>query len=80
MPNSFNDMPDDKLPKHYAVVYAPRRTRPRFQENTVTFTNSAEEAIALADDEKNMFAARICGPSVSSEGSRMYYLVYWLEA
>ena len=78
MSNPFNELPDDKLPEHFAVVYAPRRTRPRFQENTVTFAKSAEEAIAMADDEKKLFAAKICGPSVSSEGSRMYYLVHWL--
>lgn len=76
---SHNGLPDDKLPECYAVVYAPRRTRPRFQENTITFAESAEDALARANPEKKLFAAKICGPSVSSEGSRMYYLVHWLD-
>lgn len=74
----FPDQPEDKLPERFAVVYAPRQNRPRFPENTVYFKESAEQALADAEPEKNLFAARVRGPSKSSEGFMIYYLQEWL--
>lgn len=65
--------------EHYAVVKASRRQRNRFPEGTVTLMNSAAEALAAARPEQNRYAARVAGPSRSSEGFRLYYLVSWLE-
>jgi hypothetical protein len=62
----------------YAVIYAPRRQRQRYPENTVQVVESEQAALALADAAKRMYAARVCGPFRSSEGFRLYYLVSWL--
>lgn len=63
----------------YAVIYAPRRQRQRYPENTVHLRPSAQEALADADVARNLFAAKVCGPFRSSEGFMLYYLVEWLD-
>lgn len=64
----------------YAVVYVPRRSRNRFAANCVQIKSSAEQAIADANPENRYFAARVMGPSKSSEGQYLYYLAEWLDA
>lgn len=66
----------DGLPRHFARVYAPRRGRGRFPENCVELVAS-EDAAHLGCNDKT-HAAVVCGPSRSSEGVRLYYLVRWL--
>lgn len=61
------------------VIYAPRRTRKRFPEGCVTEFASEAEARAAARPESDYFPAIASGPSRSSEGFRLYYLVRWLE-
>jgi hypothetical protein len=63
----------------WAVVYAPRRGRDRFPENCVELKDSAQQAREDADPGSKRYAARVMGPSRSSEGLRLYYLVKWLE-
>lgn len=63
---------------HYAVVYAPKRSRGRFSEPCVFIVASEQEALDEANIEKKLFAARVIGPSKSSEGQRLYYLDDWL--
>jgi hypothetical protein len=63
---------------HFAVVYAPRRSRGRFAENCVQVVASEVDALEQADPAKKRFAARVIGPSKSSEGQRIYYLDDWL--
>ncbi len=65
--------------EHYAVVYAPRRTRGRFAEECVTVVESEAAAIAAADAAGNRYPARVVGPARSSEGVRLFYLVRWLQ-
>ncbi len=65
--------------QHFAVVYAPGRTRDRFPDNCVTVVESAEAARAGADPAKKRYGAVVVGPSRSSEGFMLYYLVEWLE-
>ena len=72
----FNE--EDNLPVCCAVVYAPKQNRKRFPENCVRVAASAEEALAAADPAGGHHAARVAGPSRSSEGFRLYYLVEWL--
>lgn len=67
------------LRESYAVIYAPRRQRQRYPENTVQVVATAQEALAQADAAQHRYAARVCGPFRSSEGFRLYYLVRWLE-
>ena len=62
----------------YAVIYTPSRRRKRFPENCVQTAASAEEAIAAASTQKHCHAAEVLGPSRSSEGFRLYYLLKWL--
>ena len=69
----------DIVKEHFAVVYAPRRARGRFPENCVEVVESEQIAREAADASKKMYAARVVGPSRSSEGLRLYYLEAWLE-
>lgn len=63
----------------YAVVYVPRRNRNRFSANCVQIKDSHELALAQADPDNKYFAARVMGPSKSSEGQYLYYLAEWLD-
>jgi len=62
----------------YGVVYAPRSSRKRFPENCVIIKDSAENAVASGDLENHLLPAKLLGPSRSSEGLMLYYLVEWL--
>ncbi len=74
-----NDPDSDLVKPCYAVIYTPSRRRKRFPENCVTRVDSADDAIARADGEKDLHPARVLGPSRSSEGFRLYYLLEWLD-
>ena len=63
----------------FAVVYAPRRKRRRFTAGCVTPVASREEALASAEPAKKRYAVQVLGPSKSSEGQYVYYLVEWLS-
>jgi len=63
----------------FALIYAPRRARDRFPENCVTVVDSEAAALSGADPAKKLYPARVIGPSRSSEGFRLYYLVGWLD-
>ena len=63
----------------YAVIYVPKRSRNRFAANCVEIKPCAAEALDSADPENKRFAARVSGPSKSSEGQFIYYLVEWLK-
>ncbi len=67
------------IDEHYALVYAPRRSRNRFAENTVQIVESEQVARQQANPEKKIYAAKVVGPSRSSEGLRVFYLSDWLE-
>ncbi|MBI3546858.1 MAG: hypothetical protein HY081_09770 [Gammaproteobacteria bacterium] len=72
--------PDGKVVNEcFAVIYAPRRMRDRFPENCVTVVDSEATALQDADPKKNLYPARVIGPSRSSEGFRLYYLISWLD-
>ena len=63
----------------YAVVYVPRRSRNRFAAGCVEIKDSAADALDEADPENKRYAARVSGPSKSSEGQSIYYLLEWLD-
>lgn len=63
----------------YAVVYAPRKSRTRFPAGCVEIMDDAESAQAEAAGREQSYAARVLGPSKSSEGQFIYYLVEWLD-
>ena len=63
----------------YAVVYVPKRSRNRFAANCVEIKSCAADALDDADPDNKRFAARVSGPSKSSEGQFIFYLIEWLE-
>ncbi len=63
----------------FAVVYVPKRSRKRFAANCVDVMDTCEAAVSNADPEAKRYAARVVGPSKSSEGQYIYYLAEWLE-
>jgi hypothetical protein len=63
----------------FAVVYVPRRSRNRFAAGCVQIMATASAAVDAADPDKKLYAARVSGPSKSSEGQYIYYLLEWLE-
>ena len=73
--NSDNEI----VGEHFAVVFVPRKSRGRFPENCVDLMESEASALKKASPDNNRFAAKVVGPSRSSEGCRLYYLVHWLE-
>lgn len=73
--------PEGSIVNEYcALIYAPRRGRDRFPENCVRLMESETAARAGIDAKHHLYAARVLGPSRSSEGFRLYYLVCWLDA
>jgi hypothetical protein len=62
----------------FAVIFTPRQNRKRYPAGCVEIFDSMEAAIAAADPANKRHAARVVGPSKSSEGQFIYYLVDWL--
>lgn len=73
------DAETEVVSEHFAVVHAPRRSRDRFSEGAVQLMESEQAARAAARPDEKKFAARVVGPSRSSEGLRLYYLEAWLD-
>ena len=73
------DPDSDVVQEQFAIVYCPRRKRDRFPEGSVEIVTTAAAAREGADPDKHRYAALVVGPSRSSEGARLYYLVEWLE-
>jgi hypothetical protein len=63
----------------FAVVSVKRGSRKRFPESCVEVMPDVDAALAAADPVQNRHAAEVMGPSRSSEGLRLYYLVRWLD-
>jgi len=61
------------------AVGSARAKRKRFPENVVEPVASADEALARQNPAGDLHAAEVMGPSRSSEGYRLYYLVRWLS-
>ncbi|MDH5538620.1 MAG: hypothetical protein OEY03_04380 [Rhizobacter sp.] len=60
-----------------ALIRSPNRTRKRYPEGVVEVVVSEREALERAAED--LHPALVVGPSRSSEGFRMYYLVRWLR-
>ncbi len=72
--------PDTKVvEEHFAIIYVPRRQRGRFPEDCVRLVESEQAARDGANPEKKLYPAKVVGPSRSSEGLRLYYLIDWLD-
>ena len=64
--------------ERYAVVYVPKRSRNRFPDSCVDIVETEQDAIDGGDETNKRYPAKVIGPSKSSEGQIMYYLVRWL--
>ena len=62
----------------FAVIFTPRQNRKRYPAGCVEIFESLEVALAAAEPEEKRYAARVVGPSKSSVGQFIYYLVEWL--
>ena len=65
--------------ERYAVIFTPRTDRKRFSAGCVEIFDTVEAALAAADPENKRHAAHVVGPSKSSEGQYIYYLLAWVE-
>jgi len=65
----------------FAVVYAPRRkaNRNRIPQSCVELKENKEEALSQSNPESKRYAAQVLGPSKSSEGQYIFYVMEWLE-
>jgi len=63
----------------FAVIFTPTPSRKRFPAGCVEIFETEEAAIAAADPANKRHAARVVGPSKSSEGQYIYYLMEWLQ-
>lgn len=63
----------------FASVHAASGRRRRLPAACVTLHDSAGAAIEDASVHANRRAAEVLGPSKSSEGQYLYYLVRWLD-
>lgn len=69
-----------KVSQHrYAVVYVPGRNRKRFSAGAVEIYEDEARARMNAQPQNSRFAAVVHGPSKSSEGQSLYYLIEWLD-
>lgn len=77
----FTDVESNVVGTSAVVIYSPsgKTSRTRFPEGVVEVYASEDEARAHADPEKCRHAAIASGPSRSSEGFKMFYLVRWLD-
>jgi len=73
------DSDSSVVQQKFAVVYAPKRSRGRFAESCVFICETELDAIEEENIEKNLYAAKVIGPSKSSEGQRIYYLDEWID-
>ena len=64
--------------QQFALVRGVRGKRKRFADNSIEIVASAEDALQQARPAENIHAAEVMGPSRSSEGIFMFYLVRWL--
>jgi hypothetical protein len=79
MPQILIDPDSHALGESYALVKSRRRDRPRFPSGCVIPVADAASAQAGADPGRHIHPALVYGPSRSSEGQQVWYLVRWLD-
>jgi hypothetical protein len=78
MPHIIVDPESRSLTERFALIKSPSRRRARFPEGCVTVVATEADALAGRDEPRKLLPAVVYGPSSSSEGQRLYYLVRWL--
>ena len=64
--------------ERFAVIFTPRTSRKRYPAGCVEIYETGAAALEAADPDNKRHAARVVGPSKSSEGQFIYYLMQWL--
>lgn len=59
----------------FAVVRIPRIKRERVPANNVEVVEDLDIAIEKSDPSNHLYAAKVLGPSRSSEGMTLYYIL-----
>ena len=59
----------------FVVIFTPRQNRKRYPAGCVEVFDNRDQALAAADPDQKHYAAQVVGPSKSSEGQYIYYLV-----
>lgn len=78
MPNVIIDPESKSLDQRFAIIKTKRTDRARYPEGCVTILADEAATRAGADAGRGLHPALVYGPSSSSEGQRLYYLVRWL--
>lgn len=79
MPRIEQLIQDPNVKQCFALIYTPnKQKRGRFPDNCVQIMASQEAALQQAKPEENLHPAVVCGPSRSSEGFMLFYLLEWL--
>ncbi len=78
MPHVIVDPESKSLAERFALIKSPSQRRARFPEGCVTVVDSQQAAMQGRDETRKLMPAVVYGPSSSSEGQRLYYLVRWL--
>lgn len=79
MPHILIDPESRSLGERCALIKTRRRDRPRFPFGCVSLVADEASALAGADPGRDLHPARVYGPSSSSEGQQVWYLVRWLD-
>jgi hypothetical protein len=77
--NVIVDTDSKSLGEGFALIKTPRRNRARYPEGCVTTLPDEASARAGANPSANLHPAVVYGPSPSSEGVRVFYIVRWLD-
>ncbi|WP_428087636.1 hypothetical protein [Candidatus Thioglobus sp.] len=65
--------------EQYAVVRIPRIKRERVAANNVEIMADLKTAMENSDPKNNLYAAKVLGPSRSSEGMTLYYILQMFD-
>jgi len=79
MKGSSLDSEVDVITEQFAVAKVGRRQRERVPESMVEIVESWAEAMSKARPERQLYAVKVIGPSRSSEGLCLYYIVEWFN-
>ncbi len=78
---SLDPHPSVKVVKEeFAVVRIPRIKRERVPANNVEVMEDLAAAIEKSDPKNHLYAAKVLGPSRSSEGVILYYILEMFNA
>ncbi len=61
--------------EEFAVVFIPRVKRERVPSNNVEIVDDLQTAMDESNPDSNYYAAKVLGPSKSSEGTILYYII-----